>query len=152
MAATRKSTRRKAGAKKPARGITKANVKRVARRAQSALEGAAHDAGLALRRTADKRMRTARKRESKMVEAKGPAKRAARRVGDGVTSALEAPANRSRPRGIGPGRVWAARKPSSSIGGEKPAAQKRAAKRSAARRRRLHDVPSMAYVAVKPRT
>ena len=87
MAGTRKTTGRKAVAKKTARGITKAEVKRVARRAQSALEGAAHDARLALRRTAGKLTRTARMLETKIWDAKGPAKRAARRVERRVASA-----------------------------------------------------------------
>ena len=82
MATTRKSTGRKAGAKKSAGSITKAKAKRVARKAQAVLEGAAHDAGLALRRTA-------RKLGTKMQEAKGPARRTARRVERKVASALE---------------------------------------------------------------
>ena len=86
MATTRKSTGRKSGAKKPTGSITKAKAKRVARKAQAVLEGAAHDAGLALRRTAGKLKRTAK---TKLEEAKGPAKRTARRVERKVASALE---------------------------------------------------------------
>ena len=47
MATTRKSTGRKAGAKKPAGSITKAKAKRVARKAQAVLEGAAAPAPFA---------------------------------------------------------------------------------------------------------
>ena len=43
MATTRKPTGRKAGAKKPAGGTTKAKAKRVARKAQAAVEGAARE-------------------------------------------------------------------------------------------------------------
>ena len=89
MAATRKTTGRKVGATKARGGITKAKVKRVARQAQAALEVAAHDAELALRRTALKLKRTAEKLETKMVEARGPAKRRARRIERKVASALE---------------------------------------------------------------
>ncbi len=49
-------TTRKSGRKTPARkttgGITKAKVKRAARKAKASLDMAAHDTGLALRRTA----------------------------------------------------------------------------------------------------
>lgn len=135
MATTRKTTRRKAGAKKRARGITTATVKRAARRARGALEVAAHDAGLALRRTADKLMRTARKLETKMEEAKGPAKRAARRVERKVASALKSAGESITAAGHRAKSSFnAARKVlvTTSVG-RKPAAKKRAARRTRAR-------------------
>ena len=89
MATTGKTPGRKVAAKKPAGGITKAKVKRVARKTQAALEVAAHDAGLALRRTARKVKRTAQKLETRIEESKGPAKQTAQRMKRKVTSALE---------------------------------------------------------------
>jgi hypothetical protein len=131
MATTRKTTGRKAGAKKPAGGITKAKVKRVARQAQAALEVAAHDAGLALRRTARKLKRTARELETKMEEAKGPAKRTARRVERKVASALESAGESITAAGHRTkARFEAARKAfvEASVA-KKPAAKRRAAKK-----------------------
>jgi hypothetical protein len=81
MASRGKTPRSKNAAKKP-KGLTKRKVKRVAREAKASLDAATHDAGLALRRTG-------RKLQAKFEEAKGPAKRRARRVKRGVGSALE---------------------------------------------------------------
>ena len=88
MAATRKATGQKTGAKKPAGDTTKAKAKRVARKAKAAVGVAAHDAGLALRNTGHKVKRTAQKLETKLAAAKEPAKETAKRVGRKVTSAL----------------------------------------------------------------
>ena len=52
MVTTRKTAVRKAGAPRKTGGVAKAKVMRVARQAQAALEETAHDAGIALRRTA----------------------------------------------------------------------------------------------------
>src|SRR5438046_2189177 len=132
MATTRKTTGRKASAKKPAGRITKAKVKRVARQAQAALEVAAHDAGLALRSAARKLKRTAQKLEMKMEEAKGPAKRTARRVERKVTSALESAGESITTAGHRAKRSFDAAKKAFA---EAPAAKKRAAKKSSAKRK-----------------
>ena len=88
MTTTRKTARRSGTARKST-AFTKAKMKRVARKAKASLDVAAHDAGLALQRTARKLKRTAQKLETKFSEAKGPAKRRARRVGRKVASAVE---------------------------------------------------------------
>ena len=142
MVTTRKTAGRKVGAKKPAGGITKAKVKRVARQAQAALEVAAHDAGLALRRTARKLKRTAQKLETKVEEAKGPAKRTARRMERKVASALESAgesistAGQKAKLGFDAARkAFAKASTPTKPAAKKPAAKKPAAKRPAARRK-----------------
>jgi hypothetical protein len=137
MANTRRTAGWKATAKKPAGGTTKAKVKRVARQAQAALEVAAHDAGLALRRTARKLKRTAQKLETKIAESKGPAKRTARRVERTVASALDSAGESITTAGR---RVKlsfdAARKAfAEAPAAKKPAATKRTVKKSATRRK-----------------
>ena len=76
-----KTPKLKTAAKKPT-GITKAKIERVARKTSESLDTATHDAGLAL-------CRGARKLQAKFEEAKGPAKRRARRVERKVGSVLE---------------------------------------------------------------
>jgi len=91
---SRKTVAKSASAKKRVAGtaptgITKAKVKRVARKAKASLEDAAHDANLALKRAGRKLKREAVKLEAELQEAKGPAKRKAKRVGRKIASALE---------------------------------------------------------------
>jgi len=137
MATTRKIAGRKAAAKKPAGGITKAKVKRAARRAQEALGTTAHDAGLTLRRTARKLKRTAEKLETKMEQAKGPAKRRARRVERKVTSALQSAGESIATVGHRAKLSFdAVRKAfAGTPTAKKPAAKKRAARKPMARRK-----------------
>lgn len=140
MTKPRKTPAPKPVAKKPASGITKAKVKRVARKAQVALETAARDAGLALRRTA-------RTLKTKVEEAKGPTKRAMRRMERKVASALGSAgesiaeaghstkvrfdAARKAFAGAAPAKKPAGRKGATG----KPAAKKPSAKRAGARKK-----------------
>jgi hypothetical protein len=137
MATTRKTAARKGGVKKPAGNTTKAKAKRVADNATAAVKVAAQDAGLALRRTAQKL-------ETKLEEAKEPAKQTARRVERKVTSVLASAGESITNMGQRAKRSFdAARKAFA----ETPAVKKRAAKKSAAKK------PAVAKrAAAKPRT
>jgi molecular chaperone GrpE (heat shock protein) len=137
MAATRKPTVRKTGAKKPASGIakTKTKAKRVARKAQAALGEAAHEAGLALRSAVRKLKRGAVKLEAKVQEAKAPARRKARRVEREIASAMQSAGESLTAAGKkAKTQLRAAKR--ALVGtppAKKPAAGKRTAKRSMAR-------------------
>ncbi len=132
-------TTRKSGRKTPARkttgGITKAKVKRAARKAKASLDMAAHDTGLALRRTARQLLRTAQKLEAKFKDSKAPAKRRAQRVERKVLAALE---------GAGESLTAAASKAKSQLAAvrrslagatKRPVAKRKVAKRRTARRK-----------------
>jgi histone H1/5 len=152
MATTRKSAGRKTGAKKPAGGITKAKVKRVARKAEVALGTAAHDATLALRRVARKLKRTAKKLETKLQEAKGPAKRTARRVERKVTIALEGAGESISSAGHRAKASFDAAKQAlvEATTTKKPATTKRAAKKPAAKKSVAKKPGAKKSVARKP--
>ena len=87
------ATKRKTAARKPrsrtSGALTKTKIRRVARKTKASLTASAHDANLALRRTARKLKRTAEKMETTLREAKAPAKRRAKRAGRKLASALE---------------------------------------------------------------
>jgi len=74
---------------KPQSAWQRQKVKRVARKAKRSLDEVAHDAGLTLSRTTRKLKGPARKLQTKLEQAKAPAKRRARRVERNVVSALE---------------------------------------------------------------
>jgi hypothetical protein len=132
MATTRKTTGRKGGAKKPAGDTTTATAKGVARKAKAAVEVAAQDAGLALRRTAHTLKSTAQKVGTKFEEAKEPAKQTARRVERKVTSALASAGESITSVGHRAKRSFDAAKKAFA---ETPTAKKRAAKKPGARRK-----------------
>jgi hypothetical protein len=88
MATPRKPAARKRSPAKSA-GVTKAKVRRVARKAKARLDEAAHEADLALRRTQRKLERTAQDVEARLEAAKAPAKRKAKHAGARVLSALQ---------------------------------------------------------------
>jgi hypothetical protein len=138
MATTRKKTVRNTRKSKPAGGITqaKAKVKRVAREAREMIGVAAHDAKLAFGRAGRKLTGAAHTLEAKVEEAKGPAKRAARRIEGKVAAAWESAgesisvAKRKAKSGL----VAAKKAIVEATGKKKPAARKPAAKKPAAKK------------------
>lgn len=82
MTTKRKVSGRKTARKKTTLDITKAKARRIAKNAQGFLDSAGHDAKLAFRRTA-------RKLETTIEEAKGPANRRARKIKRDVVAVLE---------------------------------------------------------------
>jgi len=123
MATTRKPAGRRTAAKKGT-GITGPKVKRVARKAKASIDAAAHDAGLAAARIVRKLKRTAQNLETKVREAKGPARRRARQVELKLLSALQS---------AGESISAAARKAKAQLAGS----QKQSVERKTRRRKRV---------------